>query len=212
MKVYGHPISIMTSQVLCLLDEKESGAELVVIDVHALEQKQPPHLARHPFGHIPVIDDDGFWLYETPAILRYIEHTRPEPSFTPASAHDQARMDQWLCNEQAYLKPVMGKLFARIGAKIFGREDPGPEPVAQGMREIVRVFDIMAEHLTHREYLAGSKPSLADLSWTAFFPHLIEAGCGSLIAERPALSAWWDHLGQRPSWLRTRAKLAAANA
>jgi glutathione S-transferase len=212
MKVYGHPISIMTSQVLCLLDEKNCYPEFVVVDVHALEQKQPAHLLRHPFGHIPVIEDDGFSLYETPAILRYIEQTRPYPAFTPEDIRDQARMNQWLCNEQAYLKPVMGKLFARIGAKIFGREDPGPEPVEQGLRETVRVFDIMANHLAHREYLAGAKPSLADISWTAFFPHLIEAGCGELIAERPALASWWNRVGQRPAWLRTRAKLASGNA
>jgi glutathione S-transferase len=212
MKVYGHPISIMTSQVLCLLDEKGWEADFVVVDIHALEQKQPAHLLRHPFGHIPVIEDDGFWLYETPAILRYIEHARPAPSFTPAGAHGQARMDQWLCTEQAYLKPVMGKLLARIGAKIFGLEDPGPAPVEQGRRDIVRVFDVMAAHLDRSEYLAGASPSLADLSWTAFFPHLLEAGCGDLIAERPALSSWWDRVGQRPAWLRTREKLAAAHA
>lgn len=212
MKVYGHPISIMSSQVLCLLNEKGWEPDFVVVDVHAMEQKQPPHLARHPFGHIPVIEDDGFWLYETPAILRYIDHTRLEPSFTPANVRDQARMDQWLCNEQAYLKPVMGKLFARAGAKIFGREDPGPEPAEQGKREAVRIFDIMADWLGQSEYLAGTRPSLADISWTAFFPHLIEAGCGDLIAERPALAAWWDRVGQRPAWLRTCERLAAVDA
>ena len=60
MKLYGHYISLTTLQVMALLAEKGSSAELVLVDVFAGEQKRAPHRARHPFGYIPVLEDDGF--------------------------------------------------------------------------------------------------------------------------------------------------------
>ena len=99
MKLYGHPISATTHQVLTLLAEKGHAAELVVVDVMAKEHKGQAHLARHPFGHIPVLDDNGFSLYETHAILRYLDRKLTDRPLTPKDARDCARMDQWLCIE-----------------------------------------------------------------------------------------------------------------
>ena len=52
------------------------------------------HLARHPFGRVPVLEHDGFRLYETQAILRYLDRVQPDPPLTPADPRQTARMDQ----------------------------------------------------------------------------------------------------------------------
>ena len=59
MKVYGHPLSSCTRKVLITFAEKGRPTELVPVDLFAGEHKQKAHLARHPFGVIPVLDDDG---------------------------------------------------------------------------------------------------------------------------------------------------------
>src|ERR1700694_2732813 len=56
--------------------------------------RSPEHLARHPFGRIPVLEHDGFLLYETQAILRYLDRVMPMPALTPSDARRAARMDQ----------------------------------------------------------------------------------------------------------------------
>src|SRR5512135_1555664 len=54
----------------------------------------PEHLARHPFGRVPAIEDEGFGLYETQAILRYLDATHGGGGLTPADAKAAARMSQ----------------------------------------------------------------------------------------------------------------------
>ena len=58
------------------------------------ESKTPEHLARHPFGRIPVVDHGDFRLYETQAILRYLDDLYPTPPFQPKDARAKARMNQ----------------------------------------------------------------------------------------------------------------------
>lgn len=150
-EVIGHPISVATRQALTALAEKGRDADVVLVDVFKNEQNQPTHLKRHPFGHIPVLQDGNFELYETPAILRYIDKKWPAPSLTPVSLQDSARMDQWLCIEQAYLQPAMQKVIARKGAEGFGKDDPGPEIVQEGKADVAKILDVMVRHLSNRD-------------------------------------------------------------
>lgn len=199
LRVFGHAISVTTRQVLMALAEKGQAAEVVSIDVFRNEQRQTAHLQRQPFGHIPVLQDGEFNLYETPAILRYIEQKWPTPSLTPASLQDRARMDQWLCIEQAYLQPAMQKVVARNGAEKFGKRDPGEEIVEEGKTELARILDVMDRHLADREYLGGDRFTLADLVWLAYVPYMQDAGADHLVSARRNVSGWWERVKDRPS-------------
>jgi glutathione S-transferase len=201
MRVFGHAISVTTRQVLMALAEKGQTAEVVSIDVFKNEQKQPAHLQRQPFGHIPVLQEGDFNLYETPAILRYIERKWPTPSLTPASLQDAALMDQWLCIEQAYLQPAMQKVVAREGAKHFGKRDPGAEIVEEGRRELAHILDVMDGHLSDREYLGGDRFTLADVVWLAYVPYMQDAGVEHLVDARRRVADWWERVKDRPSVL-----------
>jgi glutathione S-transferase len=72
----------------------EKGAQYDQVPVHVLkgEPLQPEHLARHPFGKVPVVDHDGFRILETSAIAPYLDEVLPGPSFMPGNAKDRARM------------------------------------------------------------------------------------------------------------------------
>ena len=72
----------------------EKGAQYDQVPVHVLkgEPRQPEHLARHPFGKVPVVDHDGFRILETSAIAPYLDEVLPGPSFMPDNAKDRARM------------------------------------------------------------------------------------------------------------------------
>src|ERR1043166_1074933 len=105
MKLYGHPLSSCTRKVRLTAAEKNAPLDLVPVDLFSGEHKQPAHLARHPFGVVPVLDDDGFLLYESRAIVRYLDARFAGPSLVPAEPRDRARMDQWLSVDQSYVAP-----------------------------------------------------------------------------------------------------------
>jgi glutathione S-transferase len=73
MKIYGHPWSTNTRKVLMVLAEKAREAELSLVMLPNGEQKLAAHLALHPFAKVPVLEDEGFVVYEASAINRYLE-------------------------------------------------------------------------------------------------------------------------------------------
>ena len=96
--VYGFPRSTYVNIVRLVLTHKD-----VPYTFHDLEtvMGKEEHLALHPFGRVPVMEHDGFRLYETQAILRYLDRVMPQPSLTPSDLKRAARMD-------AALSPLPG--------------------------------------------------------------------------------------------------------
>ena len=209
MKLYGHYVSLTTLQVMALLAEKGSSAELVLVDVFAGEHKRAPHRARHPFGYIPVLDDDGFHLYETHAILRYLDCRLPGRSHIPSDVHERARMDQWLCVEQNYLLPAAKKVMAREYAKMMKLADPGPAVVEEGERELQFVIGQFADWIANRAYIAGEALSLADLCWLADLYKMAALPQMEAIFAGARVEPWWKRLAERAEWKRAVAELAS---
>ena len=80
--LYSIPGSPYGRAVLATLMEK--GASCRYVPVAPGSFRQSPHIERHPFGKVPVFEHDGFMVYETQAILRYIDRVLPNPPLTPA--------------------------------------------------------------------------------------------------------------------------------
>ena len=72
LKLYGNPLSTCTKRVATVLKEKNVPFEFIPVDFAKGEHKAPAFLEKQPFGQVPYIDDDGFILYESRAIGRYI--------------------------------------------------------------------------------------------------------------------------------------------
>lgn len=202
MKVYGHPMSTCTRKVLTVLAEKGHTAEFVLVDLMKGEQKQPSHMARNPFGVVPVLEDDGFSLYESRAIIRYLDEKLGGTSLTPSDLHERARMNQWISIEQSYLSsPAVKILRQRVMNPMMG-QTCDESAVTAAKNEVAKVLDIAEETLAKQEYLAGGSFSLADISFLPYVQYLFTAQCGDLVTERPSVSAWWGRVGKRPSWLK----------
>jgi glutathione S-transferase len=202
MKVHGHPLSSCTRKVLVTLAEKNRSAELVVVDLFAHAQKSAAHLARHPFGVVPVLEeDDGFVVYESRAILRHLDATLEGPSLTPRDARERARMDQWLSVDQSYVGPhtralaIERLLRPREGLAV--RED-----VCRASEEaLAAAFGVYDRALAAgREWLAGDSFSLADISLMPYVASLPMIGAAHTIERAPNVRAWWSRVSARPSW------------
>ncbi len=200
MKVFGHPLSSCTRKVLVTLAEKGVEAEFVLVDLFIGEHKATPHLARQPFGVIPVLDDDGFVLFESRAILRYLDRRFPSPPLTPTLPREIARMDQWLSVDQSYVGPHTRTLaIERIVKKRDGRPaDPAVERAAEGA--LGAALAVIDRALAKSKYLAGDTFSLADISLMPYVASLPMVGAEHLRADLPHLAAWWAGVQLRSSW------------
>ena len=200
MVLYGHPGSGCTQRVLVMLAEKGAEAEIVMIDMSKGEQKHPDHLARQPFGVIPALQVDGFVMYESRAIARYLNERLPGENFIPAAAKARALMEQWLSVEYSYLTPGQSKIFMnRLVYPMMGA--PVDEAAIQrGTEQVREVFAVFERHLADNIYLAGETYSLADMTLLPALFALSVSGAGDLIAEFPNVAEWADLITNRPAW------------
>lgn len=206
MKVYGHPASTCTRKVLCLLAEKGVSAEFVMVDIMKGAQKGADHLARHPFGVVPVLeDDDGFVLYESRAILRYLDAKLGGASLTPKDLKDHGRMEQWISVEQSYFSPPAMKAILEVFFAPMKGTTPDADVIAKGKADAAKALDVMERELVGKEFLAGDF-SLAEITFAPYLQYLFDTKAGDIIAERPNVSAWAARILERPSWKKALGK------
>ena len=79
LKVHYHPLSTFARRVRIALIEKGIEADLVEVDMAASVHRSPAYLALNPYGRVPTLEEEGFILYESTAILDYLEAMYPTP-------------------------------------------------------------------------------------------------------------------------------------
>jgi glutathione S-transferase len=202
--VHTIPGSPFARAVLATLEEKAMPYRVAPVAPGTFQS--PPHLARHPFGRVPVLEHDGFMLYETQAILRYLDRVKPSPALTPADPKRIARMDQVMNINDWYLFPGVGNviIFQRvIGPKLMGLA-PDEAVIAAAMPKARTVFAELARLLGEQAYFAGDAMSLADLMVAPaveFFTHTPE--WAELGAPHQNLVTWLSRMEARPSMKAT---------
>jgi glutathione S-transferase len=202
--VHSIPGSPFGRTVMATLEEK--GASYRLSPVAPGTFKSPEHLARHPFGRVPVLEHDGFSLYETQAILRYLDRALPKPALTPADPRRAARMDQLMNINDWYLFHGVGDviIFHRVvGPRLMGLKSD-EAAIEAAMPKARAVFAELARLLGKQSWFAGETLSLADLHLApavAFFtatPEWSELG-----APHQNLVAWLARMEARPSMKAT---------
>src|ERR1700726_1968369 len=202
--VHSVPGSPFGRSVLALLEEK--GASYRLAPVQLGTSRSPEHLARHPFGRVPVLDHDGFMLYETQAILRYLDRILPTPSLTPADQRRAARMDQAMNVNDWYLFHGVGNviIFHRVIAPRLMGKAPDDAAIEAAMPKAKVVFNELARLLGENAYFSGDAISLADLMLAPaveFFTLVPEWSV--LGAPHANLTAWIARMQARPSMQAT---------
>jgi glutathione S-transferase len=202
--VHSIPGSPFGRAALATLEEKGAPYRLAPLAPGAI--RSPEHLALHPFGRIPVLEHDGFLLYETQAILRYLDRVLRTPGLTPADPRAAARMDQVMNVNDWYLFQGVGNVivFHRvIGPRVMGLK-PDEAAIEAAMPKARAVFSELARLLGDQPFFAGAAVSLADLMVApqlAFFPATPE--WAELGAPHQNLVAWLARMEARPSMKAT---------
>ena len=160
---------------------------------------KPEFAALNPNRKMPVLEDDGFLLWESNAIMQYLASKRPEAGLWPANPRHQADVSRWQCWELAHWERACGTLvFERFVKGRFGQGDPDPGEVARGERDFHQVAQVLDQHLRGRDWLVGRGLTLADVSVGAW---LTVAQYGRYpMAEYKEIARWSRGLEALPAW------------
>jgi glutathione S-transferase len=202
--VYGPAGSSYVWSTRLALAEKGVAHELVEIGFG--EHRQEPHVLRHPFAKVPAFEHDGFELYETQAILRYIDEGFPVAPLQPTDLHQFARMSQIIGIVDAYAYRSIGEgiLFNRMLAPRLGLP-VDEDAVAAALPRACLCLSEIARLMGEQPYLVGERVSLADLMAIPLLYYFSLLPEGEMpIAEHPTLLPWIRRMEERQSFKVTK--------
>ncbi len=189
------------TKVVIMLEECGLEYELRHVAVFKQEQFAPEFLALNPLGKVPVLQDPdaGVTLAESGAILHYLAER--EGKFLPVSQPQRAEVMEWLVIQMANYGPMLGQLnhFRLVQAS-------GTHPYAEGRYAAAaeRLYRLLDERLSSREWIAGGDYSIADMAMQPWANYLEPHGFDS--AAHPHLLRWRAQIAARPGVSRALAR------
>ncbi|EES17708.1 hypothetical protein BDA96_09G046200 [Sorghum bicolor] len=200
VKVYGWAISPFVSRALLALEEAGVDYELVPMSLQAGDHLRPEHLARNPFGKVPVLQDgDDLTIFESRAIARHVLRKHKPELLGTGSLEQAATVDMWLEVEAHQLSPLaIAILVECIFAPYLGRER-NQAAVDENVEKLKKVLEVYEARLSESKYLAGDFLSLADLSHFTVMHYVMATEYAAVVQALPHVNAWWESLAARPA-------------
>ncbi|EJF60576.1 glutathione S-transferase C-terminal-like protein [Dichomitus squalens LYAD-421 SS1] len=204
LKLYGNPHSTCTQRVRTVLEELSVPYELVVIELQKGEHKSPEFVAIQPFGQVPYIDDDGFKLFESRAIARYlalknggVDKIIPDPK----NLQKFALFEQGASIEQSNFDPSVSALaFENVFKPLLGQKTD-PATVEKHKTTLAGKLAGYEALLSRQKYIGGDELTIVDIFHLPYGALLKVQGIDLLESDKyPNVKRWWAELTSRPSW------------
>ena len=194
LRVWGRLSSVNVQKVVWCCDELGLAHERIDAGGKFGRNDTPEYLAMNPNGLVPVIDDDGFVLYESNAIVRYLAAKHGHGWLWPADPRANADVDRWMEWQSTGYTPAMWGAFWQLVRTPAEKRDLALVESSRAKAE--KLSGVLDAHLRGREFLAGERFSPAD----------IVVGCAAhrwlnMPVEReprPELERWYAMLRARP--------------
>ncbi|KAJ7866227.1 glutathione S-transferase [Mycena olivaceomarginata] len=206
LKLYAGPQATGGTAIiaLTLAEKKQVPYELIAVNMEAKEHKTPEYLAIAPFK-----DDDGFVLYESRAICRYIaeKYADQGTSLLPKSFKERIIFEQAASVEAANFHPAIFKILMEAVGK-SRRGLPVDQAVLDAaVAEFSEKLDVYEVILGKHRFLAGNEFTLADVFHFGYGPMLASYGVDVMTGGgRPNVTRWWNELLARPAWVKLKAE------
>jgi glutathione S-transferase len=196
LKIWGRTNSVNVKKVLWAAEELGLQYQRIDAGLQFGVNKTPEYLEMNPTGLVPTIDDDGFVLWESHSIVRYLAAKHAAGRLLPADLRQRADAERWMDWTYTFQKEFQRPIFWPLVRTPPEKRDPAAIEAARKIcAELLRIPE---RYLGERPYLAGNDLTIAD----------IPLGCHvqlwmRLPLERPAqpnLRAWFERLCARPAF------------
>lgn len=198
IKIWGRTDSSNVQKVLWCCGEL--GLEFARVDWGGKfgGNQDKAYLELNPNGLVPTLEDDGFVLWESNSIMRYLVDKYAPGKLLPATVEGRASANRWMDWQISWLNPIIVPLF--IGLIRTPEEKRDPKVIKTATEKTSKAWQIVDSHLARHGYLAGDDFSLGDIPLGVWAHRWF-----SLPIERPALknvSRWYQLLCERPPYQR----------
>jgi len=194
LKIYGADLSSPANKVRFVANFLGQDHEYKRISLRDGEHRKPKFLAINPIGKIPVIDDNGFVLFESDAIIKYLASKQKSPIY-PSELKARAIVDQWMDFVTIHIGGAMSKvLYNRVFAPVI-KVEVDERSLKDGLSFLDRFLPVIENNLKKNKNLAGSEFSLADISLLANLDSAETAGID--LSKYPTIIKWRNELKQK---------------
>ena len=195
LTIYHAPLSGPANKVRMCANALGLTYEAIEVNLRRGEQKRADYLAINPFGKVPAIDDDGFYLFESNAIMKYLCRKHGSQLY-PSDPYAQAQVDQWCDFAASLLVPAYGRVtFNRILAPMLGAR-VSEESLADGLRFIGSYLPVIEVRFAASRFVAGYEMTIADLAVLTALD--ASEACGIELSGFAALYTWREQLRALP--------------
>ncbi|WP_224362907.1 glutathione S-transferase family protein [Hyalangium versicolor] len=195
MKLYFNPLTRST-RPRWMLEELGVPYETASVDVMKGEQKHPAYMARvHPLGKVPALEDNGFMLIESAAIVMHLADKYPEKGLAPAAgSNERGEYYQWIFFVMTEAEPSLVTIF--LNTQILPEDQRDPAAVAQATERFKPAATVLQERLKGREYIVGNTFTAADVvvGGVLTLAHRV-----SRLGDFPGLQAYMGRMMERPA-------------
>ncbi len=200
MRLYIHPFSPNARRALMTAIHLNVPFERVLVDIRKGEQKRPEYLKLNPNGKVPTLEDDGFVLWESRAIMMYLADKTPGQTIYPQELRARADVNHWMFWDAVHFTPAIQVVaYERVIKGFLGLGAPDPKEVERGEKLIAPLMPVLDGHLATRDWLCGTGLTIADLSLaTPLF-----AAERAQIALPPHVAAWYARVAAVDAYRQT---------
>ena len=201
IKIIGIPVSQNVRKVLAVAYQLD-----IPVEVAPLPPRDAAVLAASPSGRIPAMDDNGFTLCESSAIMIYLA-SKKQSALYPEDAQRRAKIHQWMFWDSAHWTPAHQPIqFERLIKPRFYNGAPDDAVVEKALAAFNREAALLDAALSDKEWLAGDEPSLADFGAGAGLTYapLIDLP----LEDYPNIRAWYERLSELEGWKKSAPPLS----
>ena len=198
LKLWGRLNSINVQKAVLALEELGLAYERTDAGLQFGINRTPEYLAMNPNGLVPTLDDDGFVLWESNAIVRYLCAKHSAGKLWPEDLKVRADADRWMDWQTATLSSAMGAGF--MGLVRLPPEKRNPEAIADSLAKTTKLVGMLDAHLAGRDCIAGAEYGMADIVLAPIMHRWFNMPCDRAAA--PNAERWYAKLMHRPACAR----------
>jgi glutathione S-transferase len=203
MRLYYHPLSSNSRRVTMTAIHLSVKLDLAAVDLLKGEHRRQPYLQMNPNGAVPLLDDGGFYVWESHAIMQYLADKMPGQTLYPAELQSRANVNRWLFWSAYHFTPAVGFISRQRVSKrmVGGSGEPDPVEIERGERLLIAAARVLDAHLAGKQWIAGDGLTLADLAIASPLMHTAAAQLPVLGFEN--LQAWFARVQALDAWQKS---------
>lgn len=196
LKLWGRINSINVQKVLWALAELGVGYERTDAGLQFGVVNEPFYRKMNPNGRVPTIEDEGWVLWESNAIVRYLAAKHGAGTLCPNDPKQRADADRWMDWATSTVAPAITPVFWGLIRTPVEKRDP--EAIEEGIGKLGQAFQVLEQSLEGRDYVAGKSFTMGDIPLGTFVYrwHALDVRRPKL----PRVEDYYRRLQQRPAY------------